>query len=59
PHGSHSMPWCLASLAPWRFNCFLYYKGTSKNRDPVIPAKAGIQYFQYAIDSRFRGNDDY
>jgi hypothetical protein len=34
-------------------------KGTSKNSFSVIPAKAGIQDFQWLIDSRLRGNDDF
>jgi hypothetical protein len=35
------------------------HKGTSKNTFSVIPAKAGIQDFQWLIDSRLRGNNDF
>ena len=31
---------------------------TQALRKPVIPAKAGIQFNQRSLDSRFRGNDE-
>ena len=31
---------------------------TQTLRKPVIPAKAGIQFNQRSLDSRFRGNDE-
>ena len=39
----------------------LIFKGRSKGGlvvFPVIPAKAGIQYFNGFLDSRLRGSDD-
>jgi hypothetical protein len=34
-------------------------QGIPKNSFFVIPAQAGIQDFQWLIDSRVRGNDDF
>ena len=34
-------------------------KGALNNPVFVIPAKAGIQGFQWVIDTRLRGNDDF
>jgi hypothetical protein len=35
------------------------FDGHVKSTAIVIPAKAGIQYYQTVLDSRLRGNDGY
>jgi len=33
------------------------FKGTSNNPIFVTPAQAGVQFYHYVMDFRFRGND--